>query len=137
MISVTSTTDRYSLQPSVLAKHKKIQEWISATLLWKLEVSFFQKILDQYASKFVDSEDKKTISHFQSIITYYRGELIDVLAASLRAHEKDLAEALENRDETKTQYFTQHDALMSQLESAQIQFTQYKEDFFRFIEKAM
>jgi hypothetical protein len=137
MISVTSTTDRYSLQPSVLAKHKKTQEWISATLLWKLEVGFFQKILDQYASKFTDPEDKKTISHFQSLITYYRGELIDVLAAKLRSHEKDLAEALESRDETKTQYFTEHDALMSQLDSAQVQFTQYKEDFFQFIEKVI
>lgn len=137
MISVTSVTDRYILQPSVIGKHKKSLEWISATVLWKRELSFFQKLLDQYAPKFTSAEDKKQIDHFQNLITYYNGELINTFASRLRQHEKQLADMLESRDESKTGYFKEHESLMAELENLSVQFSEYKEEFFRFIEKAM
>lgn len=137
MISVTSVTDRYALQPGIIIKHKKSLEWLSSTVLWKREFSFFQKLLDQYATKFSSADDKKKIGHLQSIITYYGGELIDSYAAKLREHEKRLAQALEDRDETQTRYFMEHDALMGELESLHGQIVQYKEEFFHFIESAV
>lgn len=137
MISVTSTTDKYILQPSVISKHKQSLEWLSTAVLWKREVSFFQKLLDQYAPKFTTVEDKKKIDHFQSIIIYYKGELIDAMTDKLRLHEKKLAEMLEKHDETKTEYFKEHDALMGELESLSRQFVQYKEELFAFIERVM
>ena len=137
MISVTSVTDRYALQPAVLAKHKKTLEWLSATVLWKRELAFFQKLLDRYAPSYSTENDKKKIDHFQSIITYYRDELINSLATRLREHERKLAEALETRDETKTDYFKEHDTLMNELESLHDQVAQYKEELFAFIEEAM
>jgi hypothetical protein len=137
MISVTSTTDKYILQPSVLTKHKESLQWLSAAVLWKREMAFFQKLLDQYAPKFTAVEDKKKIDHFQSVITYYRDELIDTMSGKLRLHEKKLAEMLEAHDETKTEYFKEHDALMGELQSLSHQFTEYKDELFAFVERVM
>lgn len=137
MISVTSVTNKYILQPTLLDKHKKSLEWLSAAVLWKRELSFFQKLLDQYATKFSSTDDKKKIDHFQSIITYYDGELIDSVTTRLRLHEIKLAEMLQTRDETKTEYFKEHDALMGELEALNMQFVKYKEELFAFIEQAM
>lgn len=137
MISVTSVTDKYILQPTLLNKHKKTLEWLSTAILWKRELVFFQKLLDQYAPKFSSTNDKKKIDHFQNVIIYYKCELIDALSSRLRLHEKKLAEMLESRDETKTEYFKEHDGLMNELEALNAQFLQNKEELFEFIEKAM
>ncbi len=137
MISVTSATDKYILQPSLLSKHRKSLEWLSSAALWKRELSFFQKLLDQYSSKLTSLDDKKKIDHFQSLITYYNGELIDGFTSRLRQHEKNLADMLKRKDESKTGYFKQHEVLMTELDSLSRQFTEYKEEFFDFIEKAL
>lgn len=137
MISATSVTNNYILQPSLLTKHKKTLEWLSSAILWKREFSFFQKLLDQYTPKFSHTDDKKKIDHFQNLIIYYKGELIDSFSSRLRLHEKKLAEMLESRDETKTEYFKEHDELMNSLESLHAQFLQIKEELFEFMEKVM
>jgi hypothetical protein len=137
MISAISVTDKYILQPSLLNKHKKSLEWLSAAVLWKRELAFFQKLLDQYSSKFTAIEDKKLIGHFQSLITYYNGEMIDTFSSRLRLHEKKLADLLESRDESKTEYFKEHDGLMNELEAMNAQLMGYKEELFAFIERAM
>lgn len=137
MISVTSVTDKFILQPSLLSKHRKSLDWLSAAILWKRELAFFQKLLDQYSSEFTSVEDKKKIDHFHSLITYYGSELIPAFTTRIRVHEKKLAEMLESRDETKTEYFKEHDTLMNELEALDAQFLEYKEEFFAFIEQAM
>jgi hypothetical protein len=137
MISVTSITDSYILQPTLLAKHHRTLGWLSAAVLWKRELSFFQKLLDQYAPKFSALDDKKKIDHFQNLIIYYKCELIDALTSRLRQHEKKLAEMFETKDETKVDYFKEHEDLMGELESFSTQFTQNKEELFAFIEKVM
>ncbi|MFZ6012161.1 MAG: hypothetical protein ACOYXT_17600 [Bacteroidota bacterium] len=137
MISVTSVTDNYILQPTLLSKHKKTLEWLSTAMLWKWELAFFQKLLDRYVSKFSSVDDKKKIDHFQNVITYYRYELIDALTARLRSHEKKLAEMLETKDETKTDCLKEHEGLMNDIEAANVQFLQNKEELFEFIEKAI
>lgn len=137
MISVTSITDNYILQPSLLNKHKKTLEWLSTAVLWKRELVFFQKLLDQYASKFSATDDKKKIDHFQHLIIYYKDELVDRLSSRLRLHEKKLAEMLETRNEARTEYFNEHEGLMNELEALNTQFLQNKEELFEFIEKAM
>jgi hypothetical protein len=137
MISVTSVTDKYILQPTLIAKHKKTLEWLSAAVLWKIELSFFQKILDQSAPKLSTADEKQQIDHFQNIIIYYKGELIDSLTARLRSHEKKLADMLQSKDETKVGYFKEHDELMNALESLSDQFAEYKTNFYAFVEKAL
>ena len=137
MISVTSVTKDYILQPSLIEKHRKTLNWLSATILWQREFAFFQKVLDQNASKFTKVEDKKIIGHFQSLITYYSSELLIELQKKLRDHENRLADMLKTRNELKTEYFKEHDALMMELENCNNTFSAYKEEFFEFIEKAI
>ncbi|WP_276370195.1 hypothetical protein [Chryseolinea sp. H1M3-3] len=137
MISAASVTTNYILQPSLLEKHRRTLNWLSATLLWQREFNFFQKLLDQYASKFTAVEDKKQIDHFQNLLIYYKNELIVDLRKKLRDHETRLADMLQTKDETKTEYFKEHDAIMQELESFNNAFTEYKENLFGFIERAM
>jgi hypothetical protein len=137
MISATATTTNYILQPGLVNKHRETVEWLSATVLWKRELRFFQRILDQHASKFIDIEDKKKIDHFQNLIIYYSGELIPSLSTKLRLHEKKLAEMLELKDELNTGYFKEHTDLMHELESFDKHAKDFKESLFNFIEKVM
>ena len=137
MISPTSTTEKYAIQPPLLNKHRKILEWLSATVLWKRELAFFQKILDQYAPKLMTLKDKQQIDHFQNLITYYKGEVVDALSSKLRLHEKNLAEMLAAKNEANLGYSKEHDGVMSELESFNASFLEFKEDLFDFIEKVM
>jgi hypothetical protein len=137
MISVTSVTDNYILQPVLFQKHKATTDWLSAAILWKRELKFFQKILDQFAPRFTSEDDKKKVDHFQHIITYYNGELIDTYKSKLRNHEKHLAEMLEQKNEADTRYFKEHDGLMSEMEALNNQLNIYKEEFFLFLEPVL
>lgn len=137
MISVTSITDRYILQPSLLAKHKATLEWISTLSFMRRELAFFQRLLDKYGPQYDTPEEKQEASRYQNLITYYNGQLLNTLATKLRLHEKDLAEMLAHRDELKTDYFKEHDTLMGELDALYKQFLSYKESFFSFIEKQM
>ena len=135
MISVTSGTNAYILQPSLLEKHRVTLNWLSSTLLWQREFNFFQKLLDQNAPKLTSVDDKKKIDHFQNLIIYYLGELIPELRKKLRDHENRLADMLKTKNELKTQYFKEHQTVMQELESFNIRFVEYKEELFEFIEK--
>lgn len=137
MISPLATTKSYILQPSLLTKHVKTLEWLSATVLWKKELLFFRRLLDQYADKFTTADDKKQMHHLQNIVTYYKDELINSLASKLRLHEKKLADMLETKDELKTAYIKEHMDLMSELQSANDQFRNYKEELFSLVEKVI
>lgn len=137
MISVASITDKIIIQQTLLSKHKKTLEWLSSAILWKQELAFFQKLLDAYAPNFKGVEEKQRLDHFQNIILYYRGELIDKLASQLRLHEKKLAEMFETRDETQVSYYKEHDDLMTQLDSLNTQMVQYKEELFLFLGKVL
>jgi hypothetical protein len=137
MISPTAVTKKYILQPSLLTKHMKTLEWLSATVLWKKELIFFQKLLDQYANQFKTADEKKQMHHLQNIITYYKDELVDSLASKLRHHEKKLADMLETQDELKTAYIKEHTAIMNELQAANDQFRNYKEELFALIEKVL
>jgi hypothetical protein len=125
------------LQPSLLDMHRNSIDWLSATMLWKREVTFFQKLLDKYSPLFNTEEDKKKVSHFQSLITYYNGELIDQLRTKLRDHENLLARTLQEYNESDTRYYQQHKGLMNELESFANSFNTLKHDLFEFIEKAL
>jgi hypothetical protein len=137
MISVLSTTGKYILQPSLLEMHAQSLEWLSAAFLWKKELAFFQKILEANASKFSVLEDKKKIDHFQHIITYYNGELVDNLKRKLGIHETHLAVMLQALKESDTEYYSEHKGIMEILGSFNKSFTEFKHEFFEFISKRL
>lgn len=137
MISVTGVTNQYTLQPSLIEMHKESLEWLSTSVLWKRELSFFQKLLDDHARQFPDVDDKKEISHFQNLITYYQGELIDAYRKKLRDHENQLAKALQQKDEKDVDYFKVHGQLIESVKAFNAQFIELKNDLFSFIERAL
>ena len=137
MVSAISTSSNYILQPSLVEMHRKSLDYLSATALWKRELQFFQKLLDTYASRFSSLEDKKRVDHFQSIITYYSGELVGQLNKNLRQHEGNLARMLQSKNESDTQYFKEHKDLMDQMESFTKSYNELHHDLYDFVERVM
>lgn len=135
MISVTSTTKNYILQPALMKKHKKTLSWMSSVTLWKSELLFFQKTLDENVKRFTKLADKKKIDHFQNLFIYYSGEVIDGLRSKLRKHESQIASILKTKDEVHTQYFLEHDSLMDELETFAKSYKELKTSFVKFIAK--
>jgi len=134
MISVTGVTGKYILQPGLITMHQESLNWISSTMLWKRELSFFQKLLDQHAPKSTAVGFKKQIDHFQCIITYYQGEIVDLLRKKLREHETRLANMLKELNEADVVYFKEHRAVIDELSSFQEAFGNFKQQYFEFIE---
>jgi len=135
MISVIGTTGNYILQPATVEKHTKTLEWLSATILWKSELTTFQKILDQRASFLLTQDDKMKISHFQNLIIYYKGEVVDELRKKLRDHENKLARMLESKNESETKYFKEHAAVMDQATTFSNLFKEFRAELLSFAEK--
>lgn len=137
MISVLSATGKYILQPSLMDMHHGSLEWLSATVLWKQEVAFFQKLLEQYAPKVTSLDDKKKVSHFQNVITYYGGELIDTLRKKIKHHEHKLADMLKELKGSDAEYYEEHGDLLEELSAFMKTFNSFKSEFFAFIDKHM
>jgi DNA primase large subunit len=137
MISVLGTTNQYILQPSLMEMHHQSLEWLSYGVLWKRELSFFQKLLDKYASRFTELDDKKKIDHFQHIITYYKGEVVDALRKKLKTNEHKLAEMLQTLNESDVEYYKNHKSIMEEAETFAKTFNEFKHDFFEFIERVL
>jgi hypothetical protein len=135
MISVTSVTKNYILQPLLITKHKKTLYWLSSVTLWKSELNFFQKALEEAAPLFNKVADKKKIDHFQNLFIYYSGEVIDTLRSKLRQHENRIASILKSKDEVHTQYFLEHDALMDELGAFAKNYRELKDGFVKFVAK--
>ena len=135
MISVLASTGSYILQPSLIEMHTNSVEWLSSLELWKKEVSFFQKLLDQHSSQVNSPEVKKQVDHFQHLITYYGGELISALRKKLHNHEGNLARMLRDMNEADTEYFQEHKRIMEELGAFRRTFYQFKHDYIEFIER--
>lgn len=135
MISVTAGTKSYILQPSLIEMHKKSLEWLSASVLWKRELKFFQHLLEKQAPSATSVDDKKKIDHFQNLIIYYSGELVDELRKKLRDHENSVARMLQEKNESDTGYFQDHQNLMDELQTFSDRFQEYKHELFDFIER--
>ncbi|HTE30819.1 MAG TPA: hypothetical protein VK666_10630 [Chryseolinea sp.] len=136
MISVTGTTGNYILQPVLFAKHSETIDWLSSTVLWKSELNAFQTILDERAPSIKSIDGKKSIDHYQNLVIYYNGELIDTMRKKLRDHETSLAHMLESKNESDTHYYKEHQGIMDELESFSVHFKQFRAEFFEFMRTA-
>lgn len=128
MISATSTTKKFSVQPVLLEKHHKTLEWLSASALWKSELSFFQKVLDDRAGIIEGVDGKKQLDHFQYLIIYYNGEVIEDIRKKLRNHENRLARMLESKSELDTQYYKEHADVMDEAQTFSVRFEEFKRE---------
>ena len=136
MISVTDSAGGYILQPVLFEKHSETVDWLSSSILWRSELNAFQNILDEHATSITSIEGKKGIDHFQNLIIYYNGEVIDSLRKELRNHETRLAHMLESKNKSDTRYFKEHQSIMEKLETFSGHFKQFRTEFFEFMRKA-
>jgi len=137
MISVLASTGKYILEPSLMDMHHSSLEWLSTTVLWKQEVAFFQKLLDGYVAKGTPADEKKRISHFQNLITYYGGELIDTLRKKIKHHEHKLADMMKELKSSDKEYYDEHGELLEELSAFMKTFNSFKSEFFSFIDKKL
>ena len=118
--------------------HFESVKWVSDIELWKIELNFFQKLLDRYGSSFELVEDKKEIDHFQNLITYYNGELLDEFRQLVRRHENHLAKDFAVTGEVnEPEYRAKHEDLKVRIRAFDDEFKAYKTEFFQFIERAL
>jgi hypothetical protein len=137
MISVLSSTGKYILEPRLMDMHHSSLEWLSTTVLWKQEVAFFQKLLDSYVAKGTSTDEKKKVSHFQNLITYYGGELIDSLRKKIKLHEHKLANMMQELKGSDKEYYDEHGELLDELSAFMKTFNSFKSEFFAFIDKKL
>jgi len=128
MISITGVTNNYVLQPALLEKHTKTLAWLSATVLWKSELAFFQKQLEGQAALRLTTEDRREVDHFQNLILFYSVEVIEDMRRKLRHHESKLARMLETKSEWETQYYKEHSGLMGKADELSQRFERLKAD---------
>lgn len=128
MISVTGVTNNYVLQPALLEKHAKTLAWLSATVLWKSELAFFQRQLEGLSALRLTREDRSDVNHFQNLVLFYTVEVIEDIRKKLRNHESKLARMLETRSEWETQYYKEHGELMDEAEALSKRFENLKAD---------
>ena len=112
MISVTGATNYYSLQPSLLEKHSRTLSWLSATMHWKSELRFYQRMLNDLRPSITSADVKAEMDDLENQALYFLLEGIEDMRRKLRHHESMLARMLETRAEWDTQYYKEHNALM-------------------------
>lgn len=135
METLTNSAEKLGLQTNILGMQRESSEWLSATELWKRELNFYQALLDRHATKTDSVEFKKEVDHFQNLITYYNGELVDLLHKKIRKHNKQINQMLHDENESDIETFHQHEDLMDEASSFQKVFSDFKQEFFEFIER--
>jgi len=137
MENLKATTTEFLLRESLLDLHKSSTNWVSEVDLWKIELNFFQKLLDANAKKVVTYKGKKTIGHLQNLITYYQGELMDEFAKAVRKHEKYLRKILSGEESDEESYRVKHEILDDKINTFRDRFKDYKQELFGFIEELL
>ncbi|MGI9543418.1 MAG: hypothetical protein ACR2MX_09175 [Cyclobacteriaceae bacterium] len=137
MENLPSTTSDFLLRESLNDLHKTSRQWVSEVDLWKIELDFFQKLLDQYCTKVTTYQGKKQLGHLQNLITYYQGELLDEFTKAVRKHEKYLTRVLDGSVSDEESYRVKHEIIEDKINTFRIRFKDYKRELFEFIEGLM
>lgn len=128
MNSATGMINHSVLQATLLEKHANTLAWLSATVLWKSELAFFQKQIDRLSALRLTIYDRRDVDYFQNLLLFYSVELIEDMRRKLRSHESKLARMLETNSEWETQYYKEHGALMEEAGELSQRFGKLKAD---------
>ena len=123
---------------SVESMYHESLEWQLEVALWKQELKFFQKMLDINARHCHTSGQKQKLGHFQNLIIYYNGELLDQFRQKTRRSSKYLAQHVESdADFDQDTYQQKFGRLNGQLRAFAVEYRKYKKEFFQFMEEVM
>ncbi|MDN5201795.1 hypothetical protein QQ008_10490 [Fulvivirgaceae bacterium BMA10] len=118
--------------------HYSSKQWLFNIDFWRQELNFFQNLLDTQAKHVTTVDQKKQIDHFQNLIIYYQGELLDEFHQKVRRHEKRLKNLLINNESpTDLSYRENHNLLFDQIISFDNQFKKYKLELYSFMSQVI
>lgn len=138
MEEITTGGSEYLLEIGIEELHKESKVWVSRINLWKRELDFFQKLLDTYSTKFISEDSKKQEDHFQNLIIYYNGELLDGYKQSVRRQEKNLGLMLTSNEYIDEAAHRNDQILLKEkIDSFDNEFRKTKHEFFQLIESVL
>jgi hypothetical protein len=136
MENLNGTDTEYLLQSSLEDLHQVSKYWLDEIEFWKTELVFFQDLLDKFCPNIHTSEDKKQLDHFQNLIIYYNGELLDEYNRKIRKHTKMLARLMaEEQAKIEDMSFReQHRVYGEEVSAMGKRLQEYKTELFEFIQ---
>lgn len=138
MENLMTDTRTLSGEQSLETLYHNSLEWQQEIALWKQELHFFQRLLEYNASRFTSIDQKQKASHFQHLIIYYNGELLDQFRQQTRRCTKYLGKHIEEQqDFSFDEYQQKFGGLNTHLSAFASEFRNYKKDFFRLMEEVM
>ncbi|MCX2738996.1 hypothetical protein [Pontibacter anaerobius] len=136
MKSLSPVNTNYLLEVSLEQLHSESTTWLSQIDFWRVELGFFQRLLERVAARMPTEEDKKRIDHFQNLIFYFKGELLDELRHNVREHEQYLGYQLDQRAPFNEQIYRQvHKKYEAKMDAFERDYRDYKRDLYRFAGK--
>ena len=136
MNNLSPATTNYLLEVSLEDLHKESRTWLSEIDFWKIELSFYQKLLQKVSLKLNTTEEKQKIDHFQNLIIYYQGELLDQYKHDIREHEKYLDNMIREKAPFNEQLYREpHKNFEDKIKAFDLQFKQFRKDLYAFAEK--
>lgn len=138
MENLVTDTRTLSVEQSLENLYHNSLEWQQEVALWKQELNFFQRLLECYASKFNTVDQKQRAGHFQNLIIYYNGELLDQFRQQTRRCTKYLGKHIEEQPVFNfDEYQQKFGGLNNHLSAFASEFRKYKKDFFRLMEEVI
>lgn len=134
---ILSSPGNFMLQVNIEDLHRQTLDWLSTTLLWSREASFFQKLVNAYGPKFTSDDDKKRIEGLQKFISLYSTDLVENFRQLLRHHENKLATMYKERKEADAAYIEEHKNLIVELSAFNERYHKFKNELYSMIEKVM
>jgi hypothetical protein len=135
MENLNGTESEYLLQSSLEDLHQVSQYWLSEIEFWKTELIFFQEMLDKHCPQINTPQQKKQLDHFQNLIIYYNGELLDEYNRKIRKHTKRLARLMASEPSFDDfSYREKHRTYGEQIGSIRKRLQEYKIELFEFIQ---
>ncbi|GAA4295654.1 hypothetical protein [Nibribacter koreensis] len=136
MGTLTSTSGHLLLSISLQDLHQESVCWLQDIAFWKTETAFFQKLLERVNTRVQNLEAKKRIDHFQNLLLYFRGELLDQYRHDIREHEFYLMQLIQNRAQVEEQLYREvHQGFQNQIRAFEADFKQFRLSLYQLAEE--
>ena len=109
------------------------RRWQSEIDFWKVEGLFFKRLLEIYALKISNDDDRLTFSSFEEKLKQYTEKVMDHLKKEIQMHEEYLAVIIDKKafSEEYT-YKLRHEKLSKNTASLKKEFVLFKERLYKF-----
>ena len=136
MTQLIPTSDHYLLEVSVEDLHRESRTWLSEIDFWRLELAFYQQMLEKITVKLPGAEEKIRLDHFQHLLPYFQDELLDQYEHDIREHETLLRNMVQEKAPFDEQlYREKHKKYEAQVDAFGADFKSYRKDLYAFAEK--